>query len=391
MKFKLSAKDFKNIIERVAVVAAKKSALPILESVQIIADKKNGVVMFRATNIEAYATITANPQIVEVIEDGTAIVEINSIKKLYTVSGDVTFERNDTRFSASNGKKKNEIACYSESQNKFMPEFPNNPPRESAIMTVPDKADFIKVLENLAPCLSMIPSKPIYTGYNLNSGKYGIVAIDGYHALSFFNPWCEKGRTFDFTIPGYTYKMLKKISNVKTEINSLEVYYENGGRNVFYVGYDYVLATRIIEGDFCNFARIVENSDSFKHLLKVDSIELCAIAKEYGAVSKDKTLIHCIELNGKLATTTRTVDFRTADCMDILGGNLPEGFHILLDAKYLYDVMKTFDGADISIECGTEITPWKIYNDNYVGLVVPVKMEYDKKVDAESYVRNAFA
>jgi hypothetical protein len=53
--------------------------------------------------------------------------------------------------------------------------------------------------------------------------------------------------------------------------------------------------------------------------------------------------------------------------------------------------MKTFNGTDITIECGTEITPWKIYNDNYVGLVVPVRMEGDVKDDAESYVRNAFA
>ena len=101
MKFKLSAKDFKNIIERVAVVAAKKSPLPILECVQIIAN--DDIVMFRTTDLEAYVTITANT---EVIENGTAIVELNSIKKLYTVSGDVTFERDGVKFSASNGKKK---------------------------------------------------------------------------------------------------------------------------------------------------------------------------------------------------------------------------------------------------------------------------------------------
>ena len=385
MKFKLSAKDFKNIIERVAVVAAKKSSLPILECVQIIAN--DGTVMFRTTDLEAYVTITAST---EVIENGTAIVELNSIKKLYTVSGDVTFERDGVKFSASNGKKKNEIPCYPESQNELMPEFPNNPPRESAIMTVPDKADFIKVLENLALCLSPGPARVIYTGYNINSGKYGIIAIDGYHALGFLNPWCEKGRTFDTVIPGYTYKMLKKVSNVKAETNSLELYYEDGGKYIFYVGYDYVLATKVIDGNFCDFARTVDGDGSYKHSFRVDSAGLCAIAKEYAAVSKDKTHIHCIELNGKLATTTRTFDFRTADCVDILGGNLPEGFHILLDSKYLYDVMKAFDGTDITIECGTEITPWKIYNDNYVGLVVPVRMEGDTKGDAESYVRNAF-
>ena len=386
MKFKLSAKEFKNIIERVAVVVVKKSYLPILECVQIIAN--DGTVMFRTTDLEAYVTITANT---EVIENGTVIVELNSIKKLYAVSGNVTFERNGVKFSASNGKKKNEISCYPESGNELMPEFPNNPPRESAIMTVPDKADFIKVLENLAPCLSTNSARLIYTGYNLNSGKYGIVAIDGYHALSFFNPWCEQGRTFNTVIPGYTYKMLKKVSNVKAETNSLELYYEDGGKHIFYVGYDYVLATRVIDGDFCDFVQTVDGDSSYKHSFSADSAELCAIAKEYAAVSKATTRIHCIELNGKLATTTRTFDFRTADCVEILGGNLPEGFHILLDSKYLYDVMKTFSGTDITIECGTEITPWKIYNDNYVGLVVPVRMEGDVKEDAESYVRNAFA
>lgn len=62
-----------------------------------------------------------------------------------------------------------------------------------------------------------------------------------------------------------------------------------------------------------------------------------------------------------------------------------------MDSKYLYDIMKTFNGTDITIECGTEITPWKFYNDNYVGLVAPGRMEGDVKDDAESYVRNAFA
>ena len=257
-------------------------------------------------------------------------------------------------------------------------------------MTVPDKADFIKVLENLAPCLSTNKAKMLYTGYNLNSNKYGIIAMSGFHALSYFNSWCECGRKFDITIPGFTYKLLKKISNVKSSENGLEIYYENDGKYMFFVGCDYVLATRVIMGDFFNFAHTAETGGGYQHSFSTDSGEFYSVAKEYAGISKADTYIHCIELNGKIATTMRTADFRTADCLDITSGNLPEGFHILLDSKYLADVLKTFDGIDITIECGTALTPWKIYNDKYLGLVVPLRMGDNEKEDAETYVKDAF-
>lgn len=198
MIFKMLSKDFKSIIKRLSIVVPKMCVIPALRGVQIIADKENDKLSFRVSDLEAYLTINANMRDVEIIDGGKVIIDIDCVKKLFPVEGWVTYERNGDFFSVANEKKKNRVSCFKKEDEDSMVDFPENPKEDSTIMTIPDRKNFITVLENLAPCLSVEQHKPIYTGYNFNSGKYGIIACDGYHALSYFNPWLADGKTFAF-------------------------------------------------------------------------------------------------------------------------------------------------------------------------------------------------
>ena len=387
MIFKMLSKDFKNIIDRLYIVVPKVSVIPALHGVQIIADKENDTLLFRVSDLESYLTINANMRDVEIVEGGKVIIDIDCVKKLFPVEGWVTYERKSNSFSAANEKKKNRVSCFKSEDDDSIVNFPENPKEDSIIMTIPDRKNFITVLENLAPCLSVEQHKPIYTGYNFNSGKYGIIAIDGYHALSYFNPWCVEGKQFNFGVPGIACKQLKKIANNKTENSELKVYFS--GRHVHFVGDDFILTQRIIEGNFVDFAQTVDMNDS-DYTVTLNCAEFLKIAKEYATLNKKTPIIHCVECSGKLATETHSSDFQTADCISIEDGKLSENLHIAFNAKYMADVLKVFKDTNTTISGGKEIYPWKFLNENYVALVVPMRLEKESKEFSELYIREAF-
>ena len=387
MIFKMLSKDFKNIIDRLSIIVPKASSFAALLGVQIIADKENDTLSFRASDLEAYITINANMRDVEIVEGGKVIIDLDCIKKLFPVEGWVTYERKGEFFSVANEKKKNRIRCFPETQDDDMVVFPENPADDSVIMEIPNRKDFITVLENLAPCLSVEQHKPIYTGYNFNCGKYGIIAIDGYHALSYFNPWSVKGKTFNFGVPGIACKQLKKITTNKTENSELKVCFS--GRHVHFVGDDFVLTQRIIEGNFIDFSQTVEMNGS-DYTITLNCTELLKIAKEYAKLNSKTPVLHCVECSGKLATETHSADFQPADCMSIESGKVPDKLHIAFSAKYMADVLNVFKDTNTTISGGKEIYPWKILNENYIALIVPMRIEEESKVFSESYIREAF-
>ena len=387
MIFKMLSKDFKGIIDRLSAVVNKYSVIPALQGVQIIADKENDTLTFRASDLEAFITIKANMRDVEIINGGKVIIDMDCIKKLFTVEGYVTYERKGESFSAANERKRNKIRCFPESQDDDMVNFPENPADDSVVMEIPNRKDFITVLENLAPCVSTVQSKPIYTGYNFNNGKYGIVAIDGFHALSFFNPWIVKDKTFNFVVPGIVCKQLKKIANNKTENSELKVCFT--GRHVHFLGEDFLLTQRIIEGNFIDFKNVAEPEiTGFTFMLNCS--EFLKIAKEYATHNKKSPTIHCVECCGKLATETHSADFQTADCMQVESGNITERFHIAFNAQYLVNILKVFKDTNTEIWGNKSINPWIFKNENYVGIVVPKRMELEDERYSESYIKESF-
>ena len=196
-----------------------------------------------------------------------------------------------------------------------------------------------------------------------------------------------EGKTFNFGVHGIACKQLKKIANNKTENSELKVYFS--GRHVHFVGDDFILTQRIIEGNFVDFAQIVDMNDS-DYTVTLNCAEFLKIAKEYAMLNKKTPIIHCVECSGKLATETHSSDFQTADCISIEDGKLSENLHIAFNAKYMADVLKVFKDTNTTISGGKEIYPWKFLNENYVALVVPMRLEKESKEFSELYIREAF-
>ena len=196
-----------------------------------------------------------------------------------------------------------------------------------------------------------------------------------------------EGKQFNFGVPGIACKQLKKIANNKTENSELKVYFS--GRHVHFVGDDFILTQRLIEGNFVDFAQTV-NMNGSDYTVALNCTEFLKIAKEYATLNKKTPIIHCVECSGKLATETHSSDFQTADCISIEDGKLSENLHIAFNAKYMADVLKVFKDTNTTISGGKEIYPWKFLNENYVALVVPMRLEKESKEFSELYIREAF-
>ena len=180
---------------------------------------------------------------------------------------------------------------------------------------------------------------------------------------------------------------MKKIASNKTENSEIKVCFS--GRHVHFLGDDFLLTQRILEGNFIDYQRVVETEDSgFTFVL--NCAEFLKIAKEYATHNKKVPVVHCVECCGKLATETHSADFQTADCMQIESGKITENLHISFSAKYLMNILKVFKDTNTEIWGNKPITPWIFKNENYVGIIVPMRIKPEDEEYSESYIREAF-
>lgn len=377
MNFYMDAGVFKSVVERVSTVARKKGPMPFFHQIKLVADQESNMVCVAASNITTCAKVYCNPgSTVNVVESGEVFLDMDTIKRLFNVTGYVQIcSAENNMLVAKNGKKAAKIHAESD---KDFPEFPEQNDRIHVVEV--DKDDFMGTMENMQYFIADSDVRPIYTCVNLNSGEKRMSAVSGYHLLDRIVDW-DFCNVANFNIPILALKELKKVAMKGSE--KFNLYLCQKKKYLRVIGSDFEYFIRLVEGVFMNVETSFPYSSACEFTL--DTEKLAEVTKEYTSYnSKDSILpMYFAMKQYALAAVYRRIDFETCDVLAGNFKNLPEGYIIAMNPVYIKNVADVFKklGFSVTVKCeNNSHTPWTFYSSNgYRALVLPVRMKEDAK------------
>lgn len=401
MKISMDCVDFKKAVEKAIALTVKNGVLPFVSSIKIDAHKdatgKYGVDIC-ATDSESFLKVRVDAA---VIEPGSVFIHVSDVKKVYSMSGNVTISGEDGKFTVSNGRKKSTVPSYDYSSG--YPEFPG----ESG-------APFMNISENclyntlgaLISFSSCNDANKTMCSYYFDGKHERIVTCDSYR-LGFRNlPETFVDNEAGAILPNKIYSHLKKILNAKSDGN---VSVRLTKQYAIFCGEDFTYCIRSLEGNYLNIDSFVDNVlkgiDKFE--FELDAEELGKLSKEYKKdTGKEPMLLTYDEANGELLAGVMVTNYYTADVIESFGAenyrsnDLGFNFTYGLNPQYVADAMNVFDGE---IKCAGLVPMNKyhgdcsncmksaiaFYNDEYTTLVLPVNVSNTTVEKFTNYIKAA--
>lgn len=380
MKFSIDSKEFKNITERAAVVCCKKG-ISSLTSILIIADAENQRVTIKATNLESYAEVFTDD--VRVAESGNVFVEVDNLKRLYNVVGEIEVATTEKSIKVKSSKKQSEVYVGDNDEIAF-------PSVTSDVAFMADKEDMIETFSKVACCLSVDDTRPILTGFNVAtiSGDNRIATCDGYRIAMRKVEWNFRDG-LNITIPGKIVKELSKASSNK-QTENLNVFADD--KYVKFVGTDFAYTCRLLDGQYFDVDSVMDVGYS-TYGFEIKAENLLTIAKEYGSFLKGTQIpMYVCYINGKIVTAAMNRDYKTSDVLEVENErNIPENLRYALNPMFLKDAMTIFEKQNITVESDLngKFASWKfVGNNGYSALILPVRPREDLS-DIEEFVASA--
>lgn len=373
MKIQVDKKDFLNLISKAQNVVEKRNTMQVL--VNVLLETKGDIVKIYATDLEVSLTDEIS---CVVKEDGKAVINAKSLFDILKElpEGPVSFE-----------KKKNHWIEISQGKSVFNIVGLN--PEEYPVFPTLSTDKFTKINSSL---LSEMIEKTIYsvsndeTRYHLNGVFFEkqkreektylrMVATDG-HRLSLVDRGVDGlSDNFDLgagvIIPKKGLHELKKILDI-TE-GDLEMAVE-GAQLIVRAGKTY-LFIRLIEGKYPNYQQLIPQKLGLT--LEVPRESLLASLKRVSLLSNQKSKGVTFSLtDGKMEITSNNPEM--GDAKEEIEVNYKgESLKIGFNARYVLDVLSSFNDENLSILLNDQLSPGLIrptLDSDYKCIVMPMRI-----------------
>ncbi|MEG2769186.1 MAG: DNA polymerase III subunit beta [Oscillospiraceae bacterium] len=350
----------------VSRAVSSKSAIPILEGILIKATP--GQIMLTGYDLEIGITTIIEAK---VLEEGDIVLSSKLLGDMVRRldSEEVTIESLENMATTIKGGI-TEFNIMGMNSSEF-PEIPS---------TGADPAITInsKTLKNMIDCtiyaVSMDDKKPAHTGelFVLEKDKLTLVALDGFRLAICERPVVST-REIRIVIPQKTMQEISRL--IVDEDADIEIC-ANRRYVVVTIG-EYTVLSRLIEGDFLDFQRVVPQEFSTRVIIDtkdfIESIERASLIiterlKEPLRITFGKNvLIRCQTALGKVSDELDA---------EIQGNSLEIGFN----NRYLLDALRNAKCEKIVMEMTGALSPVKILpieGNDFIYLVLPVRFKND--------------
>lgn len=300
------------------------------------------VVNVSNVNIEQEGSVTAN---------GRKFLDIVRILK----DGDINLEViNDTLYiQQSHSKFKLPIFSHND-----FPEFPNyeNKPRISI-----DSHTLIESLKKITPAIDINNPK-----FELNGALIDIQS----NAINFTST--DTRRLAVVTIPNNSDNQLSLIIPKKAIVeiqklffDDIELYYNE--TNLIIHSKDYTFFTKLINGNFPEYSRIIPKETTYDLLLpKANMIDAI---KQITTISTDV----------KITFTADTITFESLSDDNIeakteisIATGFQETFTIAINSKYLLDFLNSINASEFTMKLNEGNLPFILNDENFITVVMPI-------------------
>lgn len=219
-------------------------------------------------------------------------------------------------------------------------------------------------------------SRPIHTGclFEVEEDNVSVVAVDGFRlARRTWHPDKTLEHNMKFVVPASALKELEKILSDTDD----PVVFHLGPRHILFTVGSATLVSRLLEGDFLDWRRVIPTNCPVKVTANVG--ELAASIDRVGLVvnEKIKSPVRCI-FGDQMAEFRTTTTIGAAQDQCAIAGNGGE-LEIGFNCRYLADALRAVPSQEVCLELTNGLSPILFTpvrpEDDFVYMVLPVRLK----------------
>ncbi|MCX6783855.1 MAG: DNA polymerase III subunit beta [candidate division WWE3 bacterium] len=369
MKFTCLQENLREGLSTVSKAVATKGSLPVLSHV-LITTEDNGRLKLSATNLET-SIITWIPA--TITEAGAISVPARLISEVVSnlpaTEIEAFLEKEIFYLKTAAGKSKfNGLSAE---------EFPSLPAVPADLSLTIDPKAFAKAVSEVVFAASSDDARPILGGILLKAegNDLVLVGVDGFRLAERRLSLPEPITLEPVVISA---KALLEVARlVGSGTSPLSISIEREGNLAAFSGENFLIITRLLEGEFPDYLRIIPKD--FKTKSTFSKEEFLKAARLSSIFARDASNIIKVQLDGSksqitLSAITAEVGESTVAIPATISG---DDLIISFNGKYLLDLMNNTSGDNIILETTGALAPglWRLDDRvDYLHLIMPVKV-----------------
>src|SRR3989304_228285 len=370
MKLKILQENLSDALHIASRFTSSRAQLPVLGNILFLA--KNNKLSISATNLEMSILLNLGSQ---VEKEGEITIPARTISDLITnlTPGTLVLEAEKEQLSILGEGTK---AVLSGMNTSDFPSIPQNVGR--AFATLP-KSDILDALSKVLYAVSVDETRPVLTGVLIifRNKEIIFVSTDGFR-LSQKRVKVEEAWGKEETVILPKNELIELTRLVKDEKIKLE--FKKEDKQVLFGFDNLLLISRIIDGEFPDFERIIPKSSSYKINVDRDdllrAVKLSSVfARDAGNVVRLKVTQEGIELNAESQLGGSGENKIEAK---IEGEGKSEHMVIAFNYRFLEDFLNSLDSEDVLISLTDPNSPG-VFTDpkdpNFLHLIMPVRIQ----------------
>lgn len=373
MKLSCLQENLKRGLATVSHAVAGKSTLPVLSNVLLSTD--NGRLKLAATNLEIGITCWIGAKIEE---EGAITIPA---KLLSDVVGGLP---NDKVTLALDARTQSiTVTCARFTSNikgieaDEFPPIPTVTDRDPVISLPPDVLR--EAIDQVAFAAANDDSRPVLAGVliRLRDSNAIFAAADGFrlatHTMALPEPLAAAQ---EFIVPA---RALSELARIIGDTDTVSIIITPGGNQVLFHTETVDLVSRLIDGKFPDFERIIPSSYATRTVLDTQELVKAVKLASFFAISSQNIVKVTLEPGGELGPGHLIISANAAEVGDNTGtldGMVHgEGGQIALNVKYLSEALNAIKTAQVAFETQTPQSPGvlkPVGQEGYVHIIMPM-------------------
>ena len=367
MKLKVLQENLSKALSFSSRFANSRAQLPVLGNLLFSAKKTK--LSISATNLEISVVTSVGAK---TEKEGEITVPARVISDIVSnlPSGQIDLEVDKERLKIKAGNFQSVVSAMNSSD---FPPVPQSADIKSSVLLPKEK--FSEALSQVVFASSVDETRPILTGvlFVFEKGALTLVATDGFRLSQKKIAIKNSGKGQKIVLPK---GIVSEISRLSTEDENL-VFSVREKQVVFSVS-DIVLSSRVLEGEFPDFEKIIPKSSTIS--IYVDKEELLravklasVFARESANIIKLSVLKDSIEIS---AESSQSGSQKTQ--VDARVETQEKGFEIAFNYRFLEEFLHAASGEEVKIDFSSPSSPG-VFKDtkdpDFLHLVMPVRIQ----------------
>lgn len=364
-----------NLNKAVGIVGrsiSSKAQLPVLTNILLSAEK--GRLKLAATNLETGISLWVNAK---TNAEGKITVPAKIFGELVSSlpAGEVHLEQDKDRLKISCGRHRALINTIAADEFPAIPAF-SEVKKQGEIRL--GRNEIKEAVERVSVAAGTDEARPIFTGIKIEVAQKGVrmAATDGYRlAVKVIGAFNGGEIKKSLVVPARSLVELARNLEI-SQAENLVLAPTDVDRQLIFSLPEMELVTRLIEGDYPDFDKIIPKSSSTK--VELGTEELRQAVKAAAVFARDSANIIRFKLGRSGAVLMANSPQVGENQTEIEAKTAGESLEIAFNARYLLDLLGAVKAEKMSLECSGSLGPGKFSfpgDDSWLHIIMPVRLQ----------------